>query len=249
MDGRPASLRCSPNEAHRARVCARIRPRVVHICARVKPSTDVCEEASAPPAGANRPSRNPVILVHGLKDDSRKMRRMARHLSAAGWETHPVSVLPSWGQLGIDELAAQLADHVERLIGPGRRFDLVGFSMGGLVCRYYLQRLGGLARVQRFVSIAAPHRGSLLAWLIPNRGCRQMRPGSEFLHDLASDVDRLKAIQFTSLWTPFDLTIVPATSSLLSAAVCRRMWVVAHPLMVWQGDCIRAVEQALSAKT
>jgi len=189
-----------------------------------------------------------VILVHGLKDDCRKMRRMARRLSAAGWEAHAVSVLPSWGQLGIDELAGQLAGHVEKLIAPSQRFDLVGFSMGGLVCRYYLQRMGGLDRVQRFVSVAAPHHGSLLAWLIQNRGCRQMRPGSELLRDLASDADRLRAIQCTSLWTPFDLTVFPPTSSLLPEAKCRRLWVVAHPLMVWQNGCIRAVEEALSAE-
>jgi triacylglycerol lipase len=170
---------------------------------------------------------------------------MAKHLSAAGWEAHSVNVLPSWGQLGLDELAGQLAGHVERLVAPGQRVDLVGFSMGGLVCRYYLQRMGGLDRVDRFVSVAAPHHGSMLAWLIPNRGCRQMRPGSEFLRDLASDADRLGKIQFTSLWTPFDLTIVPATSSLMPVGENLGMWVIAHPLMVWQRGCIQAVERAL----
>jgi triacylglycerol lipase len=118
--------------------------------------------------------------------------------------------------------------------------------MGGLVGRYYLQRLGGLARVDRFVTIAAPHAGSLLAWVIPNTGCRQMRPGSEFLRDLESDVDRLRDVRFTSLWTPFDLTILPPKSSVMAMATNRLIWCLAHPLMVFQPSALRAVASALS---
>ncbi len=189
--------------------------------------------------------RNPVLLIHGIKDDARRMERLARHLREAGWEAHTLSLTPSWGQLGLDELARQIGDFVDRVFAAGQRFDLIGFSMGGLVCRYYLQRLGGLARVQRFITISTPHRGSLLAWLIPNAGCRQMRPGSEFLRDLESDAERLRELEFTSLWTPFDLVILPAHSSVLPIGSCRRLWCLAHPLMIWQKGCLRAIEAAL----
>jgi triacylglycerol lipase len=191
-------------------------------------------------------SANPVILVHGLLDSSRKMARLARHLRELGREAHTLDLVPSWGKVGLEKFAAQVAAFVEKTLPPGRRFDLVGFSMGGLVSRYYLQRLGGLERVDRFISIAAPHNGSLLAWLIPTPGCRQMRPGSAFLRDLESDVDRLGKLQFTSIWTPFDLMIVPAHSSILSCAKNRLLWCLAHPLMVLQPSALRAVEAALA---
>ncbi len=44
--------------------------------------------------------------------------------------------------------------------------------MGGVVSRYYLQRLGGLARVRRFVTISSPHHGTVTAYLrrLPERG-------------------------------------------------------------------------------
>jgi triacylglycerol lipase len=189
---------------------------------------------------------DPVLLIHGLKDSERKMGRLARHLRAQGREAHTFSLVPSWGQLGLDVLAEQLAGFVEKTFAAGQRFDLVGFSMGGLVCRYYLQRLGGLERVRRFVSISAPHGGSLLAWLIPNAGCRQMRPGSDFLRDLERDADCLAEVGHVSLWTPFDLTIVPARSSVMKVGRMRRLWVIAHPLMVWQSRCLHAVEAALA---
>src|SRR6185436_5431091 len=95
----------------------------------------------------------------------------------------------------------------------GRRFDLIGFSMGGLIARYYLQRLGGIEKVGRFVSIAAPHQGTHMARLGGLPGWVQMRPGSEFLRDLASDADVLRRVNFTSFYTPLDAVIVPARSS------------------------------------
>jgi len=173
------------------------------------------------------------------------MARMAAHLRAEGWTVHTIDLVPNWGQSGLDDLAAQIAAFVERTFAAGESFDIVGFSMGGLVSRYYLQRLGGLERVRRFVTISSPHRGSLLAWLIPNAGCRQMRPGSAFLRDLWHDVERLRQVRFTSFWTPFDLTIVPAWSSVLPVADCRRIWCIAHPLMVSERRCLTSVAEAL----
>ena len=189
--------------------------------------------------------RNPVLLIHGIKDDARKMEPMARSLRAQGWEAKTMSFKPSWGQRGLDVLAGQVAQFVDENYAPGEKIDLVAFSMGGLVTRYYLQRLGGLERVQHYVTLSTPHHGTLLAYLIPNAGCRQMRPGSAFLRDLASDADRLAALDFTSFWTPLDTIIVPARSSVMPQARNERMVIALHPLMVWQGSVQRAVAAAL----
>ena len=201
----------------------------------------------APRASAtgNAP-RNPVLLVHGFKDDAHNMEPLARYLRGQGWDAKTMSYRPSWGQKGLDVLAGQVAQFVGENYAPGAKIDLVAFSMGGLVTRYYLQRLGGLDRVQRYVTVSAPYRGTLLAYFIPNPGCRQMRFGSAFLRDLESDADRLAQLDFTSLWTPLDLTIVPPRSSLLSQARNQRLVVALHPLMVRQRSCQRAVRDALS---
>ena len=57
--------------------------------------------------------------------------------------------------------------------------------MGGLVIRDAVQArgLGGYARTA--VTIATPHAGTSLARFVPGPAARQMRPGSEFLADLA----------------------------------------------------------------
>jgi triacylglycerol lipase len=196
-------------------------------------------------AMAETSQHNPVLLVHGLKDDARKMEPMARYLRSEGWDARTMSCRPSWGQKGLDALAGQVEHFVDANYPRHQRIDLVGFSMGGLVCRYYLQRLGGLDRVQRYVSISAPNRGSLLAWLISNPGCRQMRPGSAFLRDLDSDEGRLAKLQFTSIWTPYDMIIVPPRSSEMPQARNVKMQVICHPLMVWQRRCLAEVAKAL----
>ncbi|HEY3899324.1 MAG TPA: alpha/beta fold hydrolase [Chthoniobacter sp.] len=190
------------------------------------------------------PDRNPVLLIHGIADSQISMQWLAHYLQRQGWEVHTMNLKPNWGQKGLEPLAGQIDAYARTEFG-GRHFDLVGFSMGGLVSRYYVQRLGGLNHVDRLVTLSAPHNGSILANLIANKGCREMRPGSPFLRDLASDADRLEKIKFTSLYTPMDLIILPAHSSEMPQARNIRVPVVMHPLMVVDGRCMRAVAEAL----
>ena len=188
---------------------------------------------------------NPVILVHGIKDDARKMEPLAKILRTEGREAYPITFAPSWGELGIEHLATQLKTDIDQLFPPDQILDFAASSMGGLVCRYYLQRLGGLERAGRFVTISTPHRGSWLAHFLFNPGGRQMRPNSPFLRDLTRDAARLQAIRFTSLWTPLDAMILPPASSVIPEARCRKLWCLAHPLMVLEPRCLRAAAEAL----
>jgi triacylglycerol lipase len=73
-----------------------------------------------------------------------------------------------------------------------------------------------------------------------------MRPGSDFLRDLDSDRQRLKSIGFTSIWTPTDLMILPAKSSVVPEARMVRVVVSHHARMVGSLRVMREVEQALS---
>ena len=190
-------------------------------------------------------SRPPVVLLAGYRDTGSKMARLGRCLRQRGREAHICAVSPSDGRVGIEVLAGQLETFVAQTLPSGSSFDLVGFSMGGLICRYYLQRLSGLQRVRKFVSVASPHRGSFWARFVNSPACRQMRPGSAFLKDLESDEHRLAEVGFVSFWTPWDLMILPARSSAIDAAQCRRLFCVAHPLMVLEPRCARAVVDVL----
>jgi len=69
---------------------------------------------------------------------------------------------------------------------------------------------GGIDRVQRFITLASHTTApGWLTYVTP--GCVQMRPDSPFLQQLNQDAIMLEQLNFTSIWTPFDLMIVPAT--------------------------------------
>ena len=192
--------------------------------------------------------KNPVLLIHGINDTAAVFAKLAIYLNELGWASHSLDLVPSNGDYGLDMLAAQIANYVEDTFPPGQPFDLVGFSMGAIVSRYYLQRLGGINRVQRFIAISGPHHGSKLAFFSNRPGCVQMRPGSDFLQDLNGDmVDSLGQINLTSIWTPLDLMILPANSSQLPIGHEVRVPVLLHPWMLTDWRSIQAVAEALEA--
>jgi triacylglycerol lipase len=191
-------------------------------------------------------SRNPVLLIHGITDTSSKMRKIGSYLHGLGWQVHTIDLQPNNGDARLEILAAQVADLVSQTFAPQQPIDIIGFSMGGLVARYYLQRLGGIDRVQRFISISSPHRGTLAAYFSTRPGCVQMRPDSKFMRDLNRGLTVLARLNFTSLWTPFDLIILPPSSSQLGIGTEVMLPVAAHPLMVFDRGCLETIAAALA---
>ncbi len=190
----------------------------------------------------------PLVLVHGIFDTGAIFAGMEGFFTERGVETYAPDLRPSSGAHGLETLALQLQRAVDARLPADQPFDLVGFSMGGLISRYYLQRLGGRERVRHFVAISVPQHGSLLAWLIPNRGCRQMRPGSRFLAELNRDVNDLAPIDILSLWTPYDLMIIPATRSALPLGKTLKLPVWRHDLMIKDRRVLQAMADFLLAE-
>ncbi|MDF5707123.1 MAG: triacylglycerol lipase [Nostoc sp. S4] len=190
--------------------------------------------------------RNPVLLIHGIDDTEAVFRQMRLYLIQQGFPVHALNLVPNNGDLGLDELAKQVANYVTTNFGLEQPLDLVGFSMGGIVSRYYIQRLGGINRVQRFITIASPHHGTVVAYGSRRPGCVQMRPDSLFLKDLNSDAVMLKQLNFTSIWTPYDLMIVPANSSQMPVGQQVIVPVALHPWMLTDSGSLAAVTAALA---
>lgn len=188
---------------------------------------------------------NPVVLVPGIDDTATVLQPLMQMLRQQGRHVHGLSLWPSNGDLGLDELAAQVDRYVNRTFAPHQPIDLIGFSMGGIVSRYYVQQIDQCDRVQRLVTISSPHQGSLVAYGRWNLGCHQMRPGSPFLQALNRDLSRLHRLNFTSLWTPFDLMIVPAHSSQLPVGQELTFPVLLHSWMIRDPRCLDAIATLL----
>lgn len=188
---------------------------------------------------------SPVLLIHGIDDTGAIFDRLSPWLATHGWVAYTPELAPNNGEMGLDGLAEQVAEWVRTHFAASLRFHLIGFSMGGLVARYYVQRLGGLDRVERFITISTPHHGTWTAFGRWNAGARQMRPGSTFLQELNQDVSMLVNVGFTSIWTPLDLMIVPANSSVLEPFRSIPIAVAAHPLMVRDARVLRTIQSLL----
>jgi triacylglycerol esterase/lipase EstA (alpha/beta hydrolase family) len=179
----------------------------------------------------------PIVVVHGIWDSERSVAPLVHGLERHGHsEVHALSLRPSWGMAPIEKLAEQLARFVATLKAKRgvAAVDVVGFSMGALVTRAYLQLLSGDQHVRTFISISGPHRGTLSAYALPLYGVRQMRPGSPLLRALGDDVSHLRSVAVHCLYTPFDAMIVPSESSVLAGArSVHRLPVLVHKLMLY----------------
>jgi triacylglycerol lipase len=191
-------------------------------------------------------SRPQVILVHGIWDTAAKFNTMSAALTEAGWQTHAISLKPNDGSVPLERSAEQLRGFIEERLGPDLHFSMVAFSMGGLVARYYLQRMGGFRRVTRFVTISTPHHGTWTANLDWLPGAVEMRPGSLFLQDLNGDIPSLSAVPVTTIWSPQDIGIQPPDSSRLPLGSNVMIPGGRHALMLIDDRVIRAVLAALT---
>lgn len=194
----------------------------------------------------------PVLCVHGIWDTKRVFNPLAGRLAAAGWrDVEAIDLVPNNGSADLPELARQVDDAAQRLQERtgAPRIDVVGFSMGSLASRVWIQRGGGKARVRRFVSISGPHRGTLTAYFSGHPGAVSMRYGSPLLRSLEADPDPWGAIEVHVFRTPLDLMIFPSTSSRLPKSSERTFWVAAHPFMLTDGRVLDAVQSVLAAPT
>lgn len=192
----------------------------------------------------------PVLLIHGIDDTGQVFDKMAAYLSDRAWpDIHTLDLVPNNGDRELEHLALQVQHYVDTHLTQVPTFDLVGFSMGGLVGRYYIQRLGGAQKVRKFITISSPHHGTWLAYFRQNPAAVQMRPSSPFLQDLNEAIADLQQVDLTSIWTPYDLMIVPASSSQLPIGQNITLPVMAHPLMLTDERCLETVARVLEEAT
>jgi triacylglycerol lipase len=91
--------------------------------------------------------------------------------------------------------------------------------MGAISSRYYVERLGGAANVDAWVSLAGVNEGTLWAYgcfvLAP---CREMVPSSPVLAGLNDGFRPRATPRFGAWWSPCDEAIIPQANAELSGA-------------------------------
>ena len=135
-------------------------------------------DPTASPAGANnwscKPSAqhpDPVVLVHGLGATmADNWSTMAPLLADNGYCVFALTYGLDPGESyvgGVEPMevsSQQLANFVDEVLADtgASKVDLVGHSEGTVMPQYYLKRLGGAAKVNRYVAIAPLYQGTTL---------------------------------------------------------------------------------------
>ncbi|WP_219416568.1 esterase/lipase family protein [Pseudonocardia nigra] len=157
----------------------------------------------------------PILLVHGIMDNRSVFTVFRRSLLRRGFGVvHAVNYSLFTGD--IRTAAHALREHVEQLRERtgAEKVHVVGHSLGGVIARYYVQRMGGAAAVDALVTLGSPHAGTLAAYLMPTPLARQLRPGSELLEELAAPAPGCTT-RFLVVWSRMDQMIVPQRNARL----------------------------------
>ena len=164
--------------------------------------------------------RNPIILIHGLWNTSNIFNLITPKLDEMGIEYFSPTLNHKYGMTSIIELTCLLNDLILEKYGLERELDVLGFSMGGIIARYWITKFDGYKRTRRFISIGSPHKGTLLSQLIPKyplKGISEMKINSPLLRDLSNLDYLLNGINCISFFTYWDLMVFPGWWTNLNA--------------------------------
>jgi len=206
---------------------------------------------TTPPPGANdfscKPSAAhpyPVILVHGtvanMDDNWQAASPVLANHGYCVFAFNYGGTSASAAIQGIGEIAAsaaQLSSFVNEVLAAtgSAKADLVGHSQGGMMPRYYIDFLGGAAKVDKLVALAPSNYGTTLDGLtklasllgassLINAGlaavceaCVEQEEGSSFLAGLNA-TPTVAGVTYTVIESVDDEVVTPYTNAFLPAA-------------------------------
>ena len=156
--------------------------------------------------------RNPIILIHGLWNTSDIFSSITSKLDEKGIEYFAPTLKHRYGMTSIIELTNLLNKLILEKYGLEKELDILGFSMGGIIGRYWIKKFDGYKRTRQFITVGSPHKGTLASQLVPKypfRGISEMKISSFLLRDLSKYDYLLKEINCISFFTFWDLMVFP----------------------------------------
>lgn len=192
----------------------------------------------------------PVVLVHGTFENQRfNWNALAPLLKNEGYcvfsfnygATQGTQLTGGFanGLAPVKQSARELAAFVDRVrsaTGAGK-VDIVGHSQGGMMPRYYTNKLAGNTKVRMLVGLSPSNHGTSLSGLVDFArllgpigdlavrlvtdfcpACGDQIRGSAFMQELNAGGDTVAGVQYTVIQTKYDEVVTPYDSAFLTPA-------------------------------
>jgi triacylglycerol lipase len=197
-----------------------------------------------------RAAGTPILLAHGIIDNHTIFALMRRQLARRGFSSiHTFSYSPL--TVDVRRTAERMGEEIEAICesSGSDQIHVVGHSLGGLIARYYIQRLGGHERVHTCVTLGTPHQGTMAARLLPWPLVKQLRPESDLMEELEEPAPDV-GTRFVAFYSDVDQLIVPQRRARLQHPdlIARNIRVrgVGHLSLPFHGETVREITGVLA---
>ena len=190
----------------------------------------------------------PLILVHGLWDTPKVFNRLILRCSQSDKRILSPFLEHRSGLTSLRTLAKQLDFIITEEFGSNEKIDLLGFSMGGLISRIWLQEMHGYLRTKRFFTIGSPHNGTLMASLIPFTfagGIADMKINSPLLNDLNADYRCLNNLSCYSFYCNFDMMVFPGWKAVMPIGLRIPLPVLTHRQLILNQKSLSIISKTI----
>lgn len=187
------------------------------------------------------PSKPVIILVSGFGALPSSLRIIRRRLIRDGFNV----VLQSLSDENVTESIRglrALAENLSRVINEIRKMDgvrdqkifVVAHSAGGLVARYYIQKLDGVQKCNGLVTMATPHQG---LWLASLGFMTHLIVRAKCLYDLLPVSSFIKTLNRTEFPRAFEMISIYSDQDLLCPIKLSQL-----PFNLYQSDRVNQIE-------
>lgn len=171
----------------------------------------ICMSFTMAVSTASARDYDPIVFVHGFSGSTIvNFTSMIKRFKREGYPSNRLYYYTYNSLPGVKKGAETLKKKVEEVMRKtGKsKVDIITHSMGGLVARYYMKKMGGANKVDQLVNVATPHKGTLWAKLFPvTQATKDMTPGSSLLNSISGYYPGL------NLYSVCDEIVIPNSSA------------------------------------
>ena len=187
-------------------------------------------------------------MIHGLWNTSAIFNNLLNRLDYCDVEYYAPTLDHYFGRISIIDLAESLDRLITKKYGNEKEIDILGFSMGGIIARYWINKFNGYLRTKKFISIGSPHRGTITAQLVPKslfKGISQMKINSSLLKELSAYDYLLTKIDCVSFYTSWDFMVFPGWRAKLPIGMQFNLNIYKHRNLVRAPIAIEAIVNSI----